>query len=205
MASARREKRTTRRGQARAAIAVAAPASDAALLFGDWQRRVVLMLLFSGIGFAAVGALVTPRGAAYWLALSAVPIVAALAGFMLGGARGRALEGRIVVGDTPKEAPRLTAPEALPPPLRDALQAAVLPVLLAELAAAAERMAPRQRMVALALAGTGVPEGEARGALARDLPRLIGALAAGDAAATDAAEDLSRRLAHPAQHRGGAS
>jgi hypothetical protein len=187
-------------------MAIAAPAGDAHILFGDWQRRVVLMLLFSGLGFGAVGALVAPRDATYWLAVAAVPVLAAVLGFVLGGASGRALEARLIGGDTAREAPRLVAPAALPAPVRDALQTAVLPVLLAELAGAADRMAPRQRTAALALveAGATAPESEARQALARDLPRLIAALAAGGATATDETDALTRRLAQPTPRPGGA-
>ncbi|MBR0661777.1 hypothetical protein [Neoroseomonas oryzicola] len=174
-------------------------APTAPALMGDWQRRVVLVLLLAGVALAAVGALVPPRGGLYWLAVIVAPLLGGGLGLVLAGGPGRALEARLMASDAPKEAPRPPTPAALPPPLRAALQTAILPVLLAELAGAAARMAPRERAAALALveAGATAPEGEARQALARDLPGLIAALAAGGATAAGAAEDLARRLALP--------
>lgn len=206
MASDKRTRRAERRAQARAAMA-AQPAAGAAapVLLEDWQRRAVLSLLFSGVALGAVGTFMAPRGSAYWLAVLAAPVIAALLGFFLGGEAGRRLDARLMGGDEPKEQPRPATPAALPPPARAALQAALLPVLLAELAGAAQRMAPRERTAALALveAGATSPEGEARQALARDLPRLIGELAAGKAAAAGEAEGLALRLAQPVPRVGG--
>ena len=196
MAQDRRTRRAARRAQAHAAMAPAPPAAAPTLL-GDWQRRVVLMLLFSGLGLALVAAVVAPRGAGYWLALLAAPVAGALLGYVVGGAPGRALDARLMGGDAPRQGPPPVAPAALAAPQRAALQAALLPALLAELAGAADRMAPPARAAARALveAGATAPEGEPRQTLARDLPRLIGALAAGDAGE---AEALARRLAQPA-------
>ena len=194
MASNRREGRAAGRAPAGGgAAALAAPT-----MMGTWQHRVVLMLLISGLGFTAVGVFVAPRGAAYWLALSAVPLVAALLGYVLGGAAGRMFDAWLA-GDAAAQKPRPAVPAALPAPVRTALQTALLPALLATLAAAAERMAPPARAAALALveAGATVPDGASRDALARDLPRLMDALGAGDAAAVTAAAALARQLASP--------
>ncbi|MBR0670438.1 hypothetical protein [Neoroseomonas soli] len=201
MASDKRARRTGRRVQARAG---AAPAASAQVLLGDWQRRVVFMLLFSGLAFAAVGAFVAPRGAGYWFAVAAAPVIGTLMGFVVGGAPGRALDARLMGGGAPKDGPRPILPAALPAAQRLALQTALLPVLLSELAGAAERMAPRERAAAHALveAGATAPEGEPRQALARDLPRLIVELTAGNAVAAGEAEDLARRLALPAPRMG---
>lgn len=194
MAPNRRERQAAGRVPAGAgAAALAAPT-----MMTTWQHRVVLMLLISGMGFTAVGVFVAPRGAAYWLALSAVPLVAALLGYALAGAAAR-MVGAWLAGDAAAQKPGPAVPAALPAPVRTALQTALLPALLATLAAAAERMAPPARAAALALveAGATVADAASREALARDLPRLMDALGAGDAAAVDAASALARQLASP--------
>lgn len=177
------------------------PAAPA--LMGDWQRRVVLVLLFAGVALAIVGASVPPRGGLYWLAVLVAPLLGGGLGLVLAGGPGRTLETRLIASDAPPAAPAPPAPAALPPPQRLALQTAVLPLLLSELARAADRMAPRERAAALALveAGATAPESEARQALARDLPGLITGLAAGGATAAGAAEELARRLALPGAAR----
>ncbi|MEO3470432.1 hypothetical protein AAFN86_01105 [Roseomonas sp. CAU 1739] len=170
-----------------------------------WQHRVILMLLLSGLAFAAVGVVVAPRGAAYWLALAAAPLIGGVLGFVLGGAAGRIFEARLMGQAGEAKAPPPLSPAALPAPLRAALQTALLPALLGELAGAAERMAPPARAAALSLvqAGATAPEGAPRQALARDLPRLMGALAAGQAASIGEAEALAKHLASPAPRPGG--
>lgn len=172
------------------------------MLLGDGQRRVVCVLFGAGLALAAVGLFVPPTGAAYWIAVAAAPLAAALVGYLLGGAPGRAFDTWLLGGGKPKEKPRALPPDALPDPARLALHTAMLPALLAELAGAAETMAPRQQAAARALAETGAsaPAGEARDALARGLPRLIPALAGGSDAAATEAEALAARLA---QGRGG--
>lgn len=200
MASNKQVRQAARRGELRPANDTGGP-----LLFNDWQRRVVLMLLTSGMAFGVVGAFVAPRGAVYWLAVAAVPVLCAAFGYVLGGAPGRVFEARLLGGDSDSAAPRLTMPAALPAPARAALQAALLPALLAELAGAADRMAPPVRAAARALieAAATAPEGAPRQALARDLPRLIAALGTGDAAAVNEAASLARQLAVPMPRPGG--
>ena len=194
MAPNRRARKTARRAQGAGVLTPAAPE-----ILGDWQRRVVLMLLFSGLAFGAVGAFVTPRGTGYWLAMAAAAASGTLLGFVLGGAPARALESRLMRHGAQREAPRLPGPMEAPPQLRAALQVAVLPVFFSELASAAERMTPRARAASLALveAGTTAPESKARQALAEDLPRLIVALTAGDEAGIREAETRALRLAQP--------
>lgn len=194
MAARNRADRTARRAQARAPLPPAAP-----VLLSDRQRRVVLALVLSGISFCVVAMLVQPRGAAYWLALSAAPVAAALLGVILGGAPTRAMDARLVAKPRTDGDWRPAPPAGLPPQQRDALQAALLPPLLAELAGAAESMEPRLRTAARALfeAGATAPASEARLALGRDLPRLISSLAARSTPAAIEAEELARRLAQP--------
>ena len=196
MAQDRRARRAARRAQARAAMAAAPPAAAPALL-GDGQRWVVTVLLFSGLGLAAVAAFMPPSGAAYWVAVIAAPVAAVVLDRVIGGALGRALGRLLMGGEAPARAARPVAPAALPAPQRDALQAALLPALLAELAGAADRMLPPARAAARALveAGATAPDGDPRRTLARDLPRLAAALVAGE---TSEAEALARRLAQPA-------
>lgn len=194
MAPNKRARKAARRAQGAGVPRPAAPA-----ILGDWQRRVVLMLLFSGLAFGAVGAFVTPRGTGYWLAIAAAAVSGTLLGFVLGGAPARALESQLMRTGEPRDAPRLPGPMEAPPQLRAALQVAVLPVFFSELASAAERMTPRARAASLALveAGATAPESKARQALAEDLPRLIVALTAGDEAGIREAETRARRLAQP--------
>ena len=176
------------------------------LLLGDGQRRVVCVLFCAGLALAVVGLFVPPRGAAYWIAVAAAPLAAALVGYLLGGAPGRAFDNWLLTGGKPREKPRPLPPDALPDPARRALHTAMLPALLAELGGAAGTMAPRQQAAARALAEAGAtaPAGEARDALARGLPRLIAALAGGSDAAAAEAEALAARLAQGAPRRGGA-
>lgn len=207
MVKSKRARKAERKAQARAAMAARTPAAAAApALLGDWQRRVILMLLASGLAFGAVGVLVAPRGAGFWVAVAAAPAIGAVLGYTLGGAPGRALEARLMgAGEAPREPPRLPAPAALADPVRAMLQAATVPVLLGELSAAAAGMGPRERAAALALveAGTTAPEGEARQALGGALPRLIVGLTSGNAASAGEAEAFARRLAQaPSGERG---
>ena len=175
------------------------------MLLGDGQRRVVCVLFGAGLALAAVGMFVPPRGAAYWIAVAVAPLAAALVGYLLGGAPGRAFDAWLLTGGTPREKPRPLPPDALPDQARLALHTAMLPALLAELGGAAGTMAPRQQAAARALAETGAsaPAGEARDALARGLPRLIPALAGGSDAAAAEAEALAVRLAQGVPPRGG--
>lgn len=201
MASGKAARRARRRVTRAAADT---PAAAAETLFGDGQRRLVFVLLLSGLAFAAVGLVVPPRGAAYWAAFLAAPAVAGLAGYVLAGGAGRRLDTWLLSGGQPKEKPRALPPAELPEPAQVALRTAVLPALLADLARAAERMPPRCQAAARALveAGATAPAGEARDALARDLPRLFTALLDGQEAAAAEAEGLVLRLAQP---KGGAA
>lgn len=201
MAGGRAARRAQRRaaGETAGAPAAAAPAET---LLRDGQRKVVLVLLLSGLAFAAVGLMVPPRGAAYWVAFLVAPALAGLAGHVLARGAGRRLDAWLLTGGQPKETPRALPPAELPAPALLALRTAILPALLADLARAAERMPPRCAAAARALveAGATAPAGEARDSLARDLPRLFAGLLDGREEAAAEAEGLVLRLSEP---RGG--
>ena len=165
------------------------------MLLADWQRRVVMMLLVAGLSLAAIGVFLAPRGALYWFAMCAALLGGGAAGLVLGGSAGRAVEARLLRGDTPRETLPLPEPAGLAPAERAALQTTLLPLLLAELRGAADRMGPREQAAALLLVehGAAAAEGEARQALVQALPRLIAALAAGQSAGE--AEALAQQLA----------
>lgn len=190
-------KRARRAPQKQAAIA------GPVMLLSDWQRRAVLMLLVSGLLFTAIGVFLTPNGGGYWAAVFAAPVLGGVLGFLLGGGPGRTLDARLMRSTTPQGPVTFPKPAALPASEQAALQTALLPLLLAELSGAAGRMAPREKAAAFALveAGATAPDTEARQVLGRDLPRLIGALAAGGDAAAGETEALARRLAQPAGGR----
>ncbi len=173
------------------------------MLLADWQRRVVMMLMVSGLCLAVIGAALPPRGFFYWFAVVAALLGGGAAGLFLGGGVGRALEARLLRSDTPREPLPLPEPGALAPAERAALQATLLPLLLAELRGAAERTGPRERAAALLLAErSATASGEARQALLQALPRLIAAFTSGQPAAADEAEALAQRLAPPMRGRG---
>jgi hypothetical protein len=92
-------------------------------------------------------------------------------------------------------------PDALPETARIALQAAMVPALLGELADSAKGMKPPQRSAAERLVEAGrlhwaaMPPGAERASVARDLPALIAALNAGSDAATAEAGRLAALLA----------
>lgn len=164
-------------------------------LFEDRQRRVVLGLLASGLAFVMVSVLITPSGAAYWLALGVAPLAGALAGLMLGGVRGRAIDAWLLGASTagPGGAPPPPAPSALPAPARAALQAALVPVLLDELGGRVDAMEPRCAAAARTLAVTAhkaLPD-----MLVQALPGLTAGLLSGSTAAAAEAEALARRMA----------
>jgi|GEM_PF-4300361 len=202
MASDKRAQRTERKAAGRGAMAAAdgaggARAAAGPALFSTGQWRVVGVLTLSGLGLLLAGMLVPPSGAAYWLAVLAFPTLGAVIGLLAAGGPARALDTWLMGGNTKPGRPPPPAPAGLPEPARLALQAAALPVLLNELAGAAAAMGGREGTAARALAAAGAtaPEGEARRALARELPRLLAGLAAGNPAAVAEAEALARQLA----------
>lgn len=178
--------------------AAAAEAAPPATLLGEGQRRLVFVLLLSGLAFTAVGLLVPPRGAAWWAAFLVAPPLAGVLGDRLAAGVGRRLDARLLAASQPP-APPPPPPAGLPAPAEAALRTALLPVLLAELARATGGMPPRCAAAARALAEAGAtaPAGEARERLARDLPRLIAGLLDGQEAAEAEAEGLVLRLARP--------
>lgn len=202
MASDKRGQRAERKAAARGAMAAAGGGSvpriaEVPALFTTGQWRIVGVLTLSGLGLLLAGTVVPPSGATYWLAVMALPTLGTVVGLLAAGPPARALDTWLMGGNAKPDRPPPPPPAGLPEPARLALQAATLPVLLTELAGAAPAMGGRAGTAARALleAGATAPEGEARRALARDLPRLVAGLAAGDAAAASEAEDLARQLA----------
>ncbi|MBP0466474.1 hypothetical protein J5Y09_21275 [Roseomonas sp. PWR1] len=180
------------------------PPPEPEALLTDGQRRMILALTAAGLACIAVGLVVPPRGALFWLMLALLPGLAGIAAFVMGGARGRAVDTWLLGGGGPKVAFQPPAPAALPDATRAALGIALLPGLLAELARRAADMQESQKAAAEALlvAASGGPEA-ARQDLAAALPRLIAGLAAGDAAATAEAGRLAALFARPAATAGG--
>lgn len=165
-------------------------------LFGDWQRRVVLMLLFSGLALAILPLLVPPRGAVYWLVLCAAPVVGGVLGLVMGGARGAAIDTWLMGAPKARpDRPPPPAPSALPAPTQATLRAALVPVVLSELAVT-DRLAPHCAAAVRALAAAAA-HAPSDAALAADLPRLAAGLLAGSSAAAAEAEALAQRLAAP--------
>jgi hypothetical protein len=190
------------RAERRAAVGAGVPRVAAApALFTTGQWRIVGALMLSGLGFLLAGMLVPPSGGGYWLAVLLLPAAGVFIALLAAGPPARALDDWLMGNKArPERAAPPPPPAGLPEPARLALQAAALPVLLAELAGAAPAMGGREGTAARALlqAGAAAPDGEARRALARDLPRLLPRLAAGDAAAAAEAEALARQLAQGA-------
>jgi len=155
---------------------------------GDAQRRLLLVLLLAAAALGLVGWLMPPNGPLYWVVLVAAPTVAAALGYVGGGmpvARrlDRLLMGRVRGGREAGWAP--AHPALLPAEAREALERAVVPALLAQLASAARR-APAQAEPLQALLGSArdvmrqpQPPAEATGLLARYLPGMIASLGHG--------------------------
>ncbi len=202
-------KRRSPRGAAAPRRAVVMRATDRPpqqpeTLLTDGQRRMLLGLLAAGIACLLVGLVVPPRGALFWGLLLFVPAGSFLGGVVLGGAPGRAIDAWLLGSNRPRAAFAPPAPAALPEATRAALDLALLPALLAELARRAGGMQGRQKAAAEALlaAATAAPNAaEPRRALAAALPRLLGGLEAGDATATAEAERIAALF--PRQGAGG--
>lgn len=155
---------------------------------GDAQRRLLLVLLLAASALGLVGWLVPPNGPLYWVALVAAPTVAAVLGYVGGGmpvARrlDRLLMGRVRGGRAAGWAP--AHPALLPDEVREALERAVVPSLLAQLAGAARRAPAQAEPLQALLAGARAvmrqpqPPAEATGLLVQYLPGLIVSLGPG--------------------------
>ena len=172
---------------------VAAPET----LLTDRQRRVTLGLLAAGIGFLLVGLLVPPRGVAFWLAFIFAPPLLGGAAALFGGARGRGLDAWLLSRGRTKQTVQPTAATALPEAARQALQAALVPAVLAELERAsagmpaAEKAATGRLTDAVVLAWNTASDEDARAAIGRALPKLVAGLAAGGPEAVRAAEQFA--------------
>lgn len=199
MASDKRGQRAERNTRAAAGEGSVPRVAAGPALFTTGQWRVVGVLTLSGLGFLLAAALVQPSGATYWLAVLAFPTIGAIIGLVAAGQPARSLDAWLMGNTAKPDRPPPPPPAGLPEPARLALQAATLPVLLTELAGAGASPAMEGRAGsaarALVEAGATAPEGDARRALARDLPRLMAGLAAGDAGAVSEAEALARQLA----------
>ncbi|MBR0681384.1 hypothetical protein GXW74_12885 [Roseomonas eburnea] len=161
------------------------------------QRRAVLVMYGAGLAMLAVGLLVPPAGALYWVALLVAPVLGGGLGGLLSGSFGRRLDAWLLSGGAVAQRPAGRAP--LAEPARAALQAAMVPAMLADLGRAAEAWPAREKDAARALLaaalGPAAMARETREALGRDLPRVIASLAARDASAAGEAEALAARLA----------
>lgn len=172
------------------------PAAPETLLT-DMQRRLTLGLLAAGIGYLLVGLLVPPRGAAFWAAFIFAPPVLGCIAALFGGARGRGLDAWLLTSGRPRQAFQPIAPAALPEAARRALQVAVMPAVLAELARAsagmpaAEKAAAGRLLDAAVAAWNAAPDDAARAAIGLALPRLVAGLVAGGPEAVRAAEHFA--------------
>lgn len=169
-------------------------------LLTDGQRRMLLGLLAAGLACIIVGLVVPPRGALFWGLLLVVPAGSFIAGVALGGPPGRAIDALLLGSNRPRAAFAPPAPAALPEATRVALDLALLPAMLAELARRAGGMQERAKAAAEALlaAATAAPNAaEPRRVLAAALPRLLGGLDAGDAAAAAEAERIAALFPRP--------
>jgi hypothetical protein len=207
MSATTRRSRSPRAAAPRRSVIMRAadrPPPEPEALLTDGQRRMILALGATGIACLLVGLVVPPRGALFWLILLLVPGAVAITAFILGGARGRAIDMWLLGGGGPQAAFQPPAPAALPEATRAALGIALLPGLLAELARRSGDMPDRERAAARALlaAAAGGPEA-ARQEVAAALPRLMAGLAAGDGAATAEATRLAALFAPPAARAGG--
>ena len=180
----------------------AKPATDTEqqTLLSDGQRIVVAGLFAAGLTFLAVGALVSPRDALFWVAFLLGPPFMGCIGAILAIAPGRRLDAWLLAGGRPDQAAPPAAAAALPEPAREALLIAATPALLAELARASAGMAAPEKAAAgrllqgAAAAWNAARDTAARGAVARALPGLVAALRAGGPEAVRAAQDAAARF-----------
>lgn len=151
----------------------------------------------AGLAALAVGLVMPPRDALFWVAFCFLPAflggVTAVLAMLLGGRLDAALTGGGARAAFPPQ-PAASLPEAA----RAALHTAAVPALLAELVgralphdarAAADRLAG-----AFTTAWNIAPDDAARAALARDLPAWVAGLLAGGDAGIRAAEEVAARL-----------
>ena len=178
-----------------------APGREAPTLMSDGQRIVVAGMFAAGLTFFAIGMLMAPRDALFWVAFFLAPLFMATIAGILAIAPGRRLDARLLAGGGSAKAARPVAASALPEPARQALRVALVPALLGELARESARMAPPEKAAAgrlieaAAAAWNAAPDAAARLALAQALPRLVGGLVAGGQEAIRAAEQMAARLA----------
>lgn len=178
-----------------------APGSEPPTLMSDGQRIVVSGMFAAGLTFFAIGALMAPRDALFWVAFFLAPLLVATIAGILAIAPGRRLDARLLAGGGPKQTLQAVAPTALPEPARQALQVALVPALLGALARESARMAAPEKAAAgrlteaAAAAWNAAPDDAARVALAQALPRLVAGLVAGGPEAVRAAEQMAARLA----------
>jgi hypothetical protein len=111
------------------------PDAQAATWMSTAQRRLLLALLCGAAALGLVSQAVPPAGALYWAALAGAGTVGPGLGWLLGStAAGRRLD-RLLLGriGPPAAAWAPAHPAALEPATREALERAVLPVLMGQL------------------------------------------------------------------------
>uniref|UniRef100_UPI0018DF9255 hypothetical protein n=1 Tax=Roseomonas rosulenta TaxID=2748667 RepID=UPI0018DF9255 len=115
-------------------------------LLTDAQRRLMLAMLVAGVAYLLVGLLVPPRGVLFWaMFLLAPPVLGGVAA-LFGSARG--IDAWLLSGGRPKQAWQPGIAASLPEPARQALQVALVPALLAELARAGAGMPAAEKAAA---------------------------------------------------------
>jgi hypothetical protein len=154
---------------------------SAATWMSDAQRKLLLALLGGALATGLVAWLMPPSGIGYWVVLALGGVAGIALGWLLGGtAPGRRLD-RLLLGrfGTPAPAWVPSHPDAMEPPAREALERAVVPVLLG-LLHGASRQGPTEAEALLATARNIMrqPEPPARevGLLVTWLPRILEAV-----------------------------
>lgn len=177
------------------------PDAEAATWMSTAQRRLLLALLGGAAALGLVGQAVPPAGAPYWLALAAAGTAGPALGWLLGGtALGRRLD-RLLLGRLGPPAPAWAPahPAALEPAAREALERAVVPVLLGQLQEAAPRStapAAVEALLAMAREILAQPQPPARevALLVAGLPPLVAGAARKDRDVTAACALLQAAL-----------
>ncbi|WP_137126810.1 hypothetical protein [Roseomonas sp. HF4] len=176
-------------------------AAEPPTLLGGGAGMVTAGFLAAGIAFLAIGLLVPPRDALFWVAFALLPLLAGTISAILAVALGRRLDARLL-GDGTAKAFKPPAAAALPEAARAALLAAAVPALLAQLVGKGvprpARAAADGLLAAVTAAWNAAPDEAARAALARELPGLVAGLLDGEPAGIRAAEAAAARLAPPA-------
>lgn len=175
-------------------------AAEPPTLVGGGAGMVTAGFLAAGIAFLAIGLLVPPRDALFWVAFALLPLLVGTVGGILAATLGRRLDARLL-GDGAAPAFKPPAAAALPEAARAALLAAAVPALLAELAGKGvprpARAAADRLLGAASAAWNAAPDDAARAVLAREVPGLVAGLLGGESAGIRAAEDAAARLAPP--------